>query len=785
MLPALLLLLWASANAFAAEMPLDSGWLFLKADADHAEQVPFSDSDWRTLTLPHDWSIEGPFSETNLTGGAGGFVPAGVGWYRKHFSLPPDLPTQSISVEFDGVMANSDVWINGFHLGHRPNGYVGLHYPLTGHLNFPGDNVIAVRVDNSVEPASRFYAGAGIYGHVRLIATGPIHFEPNGIFITTPQISTRSATVNLEFAVTNESSEKSKVTLKTRIYSPDGKIAGTAKNSLATAPDASGKISSAIKVSKPRLWNLDAPNLYVAVSQIISDGKILDQRTNTFGIRQFKFDAATGFWLNGTHFKIKGVALHEDGGAFGLAVPASVWRSRLASLKTLGVNAIRTAHNPTSPVFLDLCDQMGFLVMDEFFDCWTTGKESLDRQRLADYHLYFNEWSQVDERDTIRRDRNHPAIILYSVGNEIHDTPNAAHAKSILAGLVAVAHAADPTRPVTMALFRPNVSHDYDDGLADMLDVVGQNYRENEILAAHTQKPARKIIGTENRHDRATWLALRDNPPYAGQFLWTGVDYLGESRRWPMVSHGSGLLDRTGTPRPVAFERQSWWDDRPMVFMTRRLAPTDAMPVDPGYAADERYSQVLFADWTPRNTQPHSENVEVYSNCKQVELFLNGQSLGNKELNADASPRNWTVPFAPGELKAIARDGAGNAVATNELRTAGPPAKIILTSERCSVSNDWNEVCEVTATITDTNEVTVPSANEPVSFSVSGPGEIAAVDNADNMSHESFQVSERAAFHGHCVAFVRATADSGQIQVSASAPGLAEDKIVIEAGSPP
>ncbi len=778
LLPAMVSL-WMSF-AGAAEIPFDSHWLFLKNDTTNAEQVKFDDSSWRKLDLPHDWAIEGPFSETNLTGGAGGFVPSGIGWYRKHFSLPKNLSGQVISVEFDGVMANSDVWINGFHLGHRPNGYVGLSYPLTEHLNAHGDNVIAVRTDNSVQPASRFYAGAGIYGHVRLIATGPVHFEHDGIFISTPEISSNSAMVKVEAAVTNELSESRDITLQINVFSPHGQKAGEATLTDSIPPHTSKKLSSQIEISNPMSWDLDSPNLYRAVSEIVSSGKTLDGRTNAFGIRDARFEPETGFWLNGKNFKIKGVCVHEDGGAFGAAVPAAVWRSRLATLKSLGVNAIRTAHNPPAPEFLDLCDQMGFLVMDEFFDCWTTGKESLDRHTLADYHLYFNEWSLTDERDTIRRDRNHPSIILYSVGNEIHDTPHAEHAKQILSGLVAVAHEADPTRAVTMALFRPNVSHDYDDGLADMLDVVGQNYRENEILAAHTQKPSRKIVGTENRHDRATWVALRDNAPYAGQFIWTGVDYLGESRRWPMVAHGSGLLDRTGAPRPVAYERQSWWSEQPMAHMARRVAPTDAMPTDPGYASDERYSQVLFADWTPANTNAHNENVEVYSNCKQVELFLNGKSLGQKEINADASPRNWSVPFEPGEIKAIGYNDAGVSIVTNELQTAGKPAKIILTADSKKVSSDWNDVCEITATVTDANGIVVPSAKVPVSFAISGAGKIVAVDNGDNSSHESFQADSRMTFHGRCVVFVRATKKSGRMEVKVSATGLADSKMQIQ-----
>jgi beta-galactosidase len=542
-------------------------------------------------------------------------------------------------------------------------------------------------------------------------------------------------------------------------------------------------LTQQIIFQKPELWDLDDPKLYHAVSEIISDqavtaGILLDDTTSTFGIRDAHFDAATGFWLNGRNFKIKGVCLHADGGTFGMAVPLAVWEQRLKALKLLGVNAIRTAHNPPAPEFLDLCDRMGLLVMDEFFDCWTVGKNPFD------YHLDFDDWSQTDERDTILRDRNHPSIILYSVGNEIHDTPQAEKAKRILAGLVAVAHEADPTRPVTQALFRPNVSHDYDDGLADMLDVIGQNYRENEILAAHDQKPARKIIGTENTHVRQQWVAMRDHAPYAGQFIWTGVDYLGESRRWPRVVHSSGLLDNTGKPRAVAFERQSWWTDTPMVFAARRTGRTDAMPTDPGYAADERYAQVLFADWTPTNSAPHEENVEVYSNCKEVELFLNGKSLGTKTINADASPRNWHVPFAPGTLKAVARNEKGRIVATHELRTAGSPKKIILSTETKILAPGWDNVSLVRATIVDANGVEVSRADDLVSFKVSGPGIIAAVDSADNSSHESFQASQRQACHGECVAFVKATGSRGRIVLTATAPGLADGSIAIKAAKP-
>ena len=769
----------------------DAGWRFLKADDAGAEQNNFNDAAWQKLDVPHDWSIEGPFAATNKTGGAGAFLPSGVGWYRKHFSLPKTDAAKCVFVQFDGVMQNSDVWINGFHLGHRPNGYVSFSHELTGHLNFGGDNVLAVRCDTSAQPASRWYAGAGIYRHVRLVATDAVHLAKNGVFVSTPKVSAPEATVRIETSVINESAAPREITVQTKLVSPDGKTVASVETAItATRTPASGPARSnqnlrragsetgapndgrfiqQIIFPKPQLWNLDDPKLYSMVSEVRAGEKVLDAVTNSFGIRDAHFAADTGFWLNGKNFKLNGVCLHADGGAFGAAVPLEIWEARLKALKTLGVNAIRTAHNPPAPEFLDLCDRLGLLVMDEFFDCWTMAKTPFD------YHLYFDEWSKTDERDTILRDRNHPSVILYSVGNEIHDTPHAEKAKRSLRGLVDVAHAADPTRPVTQALFRPNVSHDYDDGLADLLDVVGQNYREQEILAAHAQKPSRKILGTENTHDRNQWLAVRDHAPYAGQFLWTGIDYFGEARKWPTVGHGSGLLDRTGNIRPLARERQSWWSATPMIAVNRRVSSGDLMPTDPGYGGEERHTQVVFADWTPRNLEPHNETVEVYANGKEVELFLNDQSLGQKKINADASPRNWQVPFAPGVLKAVATDETGKVVATDELRTAGRPAKIVLATETKTLSPDFDDVAIVRAKITDADGIEIPRARDFISFQVSGPGVIVAVDNGDNASHELFHTNSRQAYQGEGVAFVKATGAPGKITVIASATGLEKD----------
>jgi beta-galactosidase len=763
----------------AATTPFDTAWRFLKADAPGAEAPAFDDASWRSLNLPHDWSIEGPFDQKNPTGGAGAFLPGGVGWYRKHFTLADGDSRRRVFLEFDGVMANSDVWINGFHLGQRPYGYVSFRYELTGHVGFgaKSPNVVAVRADNSGQPASRWYSGAGIYRHVRLIVTDPVHLDQWATFVTTPKVAAGGATVRVETTVVNQSEATRSVSLEITLLGPDGKTVKTAETpAQSVAAGASAPFTLELAVSSPDLWDLGHPALYRALARVRAGKTTLDDATVPFGIREFHFDAATGFWLNGKNFKIKGAALHHDGGAVGAAVPVGVWEHRLEALRALGVNAIRTAHNPVAPEFLDLCDRMGFLVMDEMFDCWTVAKNPFD------YHLYFREWSKTDTRDTVRRDRNHPSIVLYSAGNEIHDTPKADLAKEILGGLVEVFHQADPTRPVTQALFRPNVSHDYDDGLADMLDVVGQNYRENEILAAHAAKPSRKIIGTENQHGAEVWRALRDNPAYSGQFLWSGVDYLGESRRWPVMSEPSGLLDRTGAVKPMGYQRQSWWSEKPMVYLVRRVAAQQAGPVDPGYeAAARRLLRTLADDWTPADAAAHEENVEVYSNCEEVELFLNGKSLGSKPLRADATPRNWRVAYEPGTLRAVGRN-QGKDVATYEMHTAGKAARIALAADRKKLGAGWDDVAYVTATVVDDKGITVPEAVAKVAFEIAGPGLLVAVDNADFASVEPFQASERTVFDGQCIAILKASAPGGRITLRASAAGLAAGSIDIDTG---
>ncbi len=799
--------------------PFDSGWKFLQADAQGAEAVGFADGGWKTVDVPHDWAIAGPFLETNPSGGAGGFAAAGVGWYRKHFVLPKEEADKRVYLEFDGVMANCDVWVNGELLGHRANGYVSFGYELTGKVKFGEDNVIGVRVDDSKQPSSRWYEGAGIYRHVRLVVTGKVHMVPWGMVVTTPSVTKDSATVHVRSTVVNETDAAQSVGMVAGFRGPDGRYlesrSAPQSKTVTIAPHGEAELDLEWTIEKPDLWDTGHGAMYSVDARIMVGHKALDEKSVSFGIREFHFDPNTGFWLNGKSVKILGVALHGDVGALGVAAPLGAWEHRLAAMKAMGANAIRTAHNPPAPEFLDLCDRMGFLVMDEMFDQWTVAKNPYD------YHLYFMGHYLDDVRDTVMRDRNHPSVILWSAGNEIHDTPKAELAKSILGPMVEQFHKYDPTRPVTQALFRPNVSHDYDDGLADMLDVVGQNYRPAEILAAHAQKPSRKIIGTENTHGLDQWLPVRDHAEYSGEFLWAGVDYLGEARSWPFIGSGGGMDDRTDAMKPDALERESWWSTTPVVHMVRRVAAEKKASTDPGYEAGSPQAVALgvglrgcqgdagdggcgggitptitpggarrdhgapavtaeefgrataFADWTPRSLAAHEETVEVYSNCASVELWLNGTSLGAKARNADDTARKWMVAFAPGTLKAMCADGK----TSETLRTAGPAAKVTLTVERGKLGSSFDDVGYVRARVVDKDGTVVPDAATMLHFSASGNGVIVATDNGDNAYHSLFQSPDRMTLRGSAIAIVRGT---GDVTVRVKADGLMGDEVLLK-----
>ncbi len=714
--------------------------------------------------MPHDWSIEYPFNRANTSGRGGGYVETGIGWYRKSFVLNTTESNQQFFIEFDGVMMNSDVWINGYHLGKRPYGYISFQYELTKHLNFGKDkiNVLAVRADNSLQPASRWYTGSGIYRHVKLISTGTTHIDKWGVFVTTPKISTDKATVHAQIQVLNQSAASNNIVIETSIIAPNGSVVSNNQSKLSIAAAQQKIVDQDLTVTQPQLWSLEKTNQYTAIVTVKANNKIIDTYKTIFGIRTIQFDAEKGFLLNGNAVKIKGVCLHHDGGAFGSAVPLGVWEKRILALKELGVNGIRTSHNPVAPEFLSLCDQLGMLVMNETFDTWNARKSSADNG----YNLYFTDWWERDTRDQVLRDRNHPSVVIYSIGNEIHDNLNDSTGFRKYKMQQDLVHSLDSTRPVTMALFRPGISRVYENGFAETMDIVGQNYRENELVALHEKKPNLKQIGTENRTEQAAWIPFRDKPYIAGQFLWTGIDYIGESD-WPAVVHGSGLLDRTGFVRHLGYQRKSWWSNEPMVYTMRKEGNAGAGE--------------WINDWSPTDVDTYDEaKVQVFSNCDEVELFLNDVSQGVKPRPADnASPRGWSFTFHTGVLKTVGKNN-GKIVATQVLKTAGAPAKIILSTEKKTVGNTWDDVCYITATIVDENNVECLNADNQIEFSVTGAGVLAGADNGDLTATESFLSNKRFSYKGRCIAIVKANAATGKINIVASTSNLKSANLVIE-----
>lgn len=775
-------LVWALAQAapLAAQpggaRSFDSDWRFARGDVAGAEAPAFADAAWSSVDLPHDWAIAGPFDEHAAATGSGAFLPTGIAWYRKHFTMPADAAGKRVFVEFDGVMERSGVWINGHHVGHRPNGYAGFRYEITPHLR-AGDNVLAVRADTASQPASRWYAGGGIYRHVRLIVTGDVHADSWGTQVRVGAIDAAGAGLSIGSAVVNQSASPVAARLEAVIRTPDGRELPLLSGATVTLPAGrTTQLTLTGRLANPRRWDIADPALHSALVRIrAASGALLYEERVPFGVRDARFVPATGFWLNGRNIKLKGVAIHADGGPFGMAVPLAVYERRLRGLQALGVNAIRTAHHPFSPEFLDLCDRLGLIVMDEAFDMWTVAKNP------QDYHLFFTDWSSIDARDFVRRDRNHPSVVIWSIGNEIHDTPYPLVAQSIIARLTAIFHAEDPTRPVTMALFRPNTTHDYENGTADLLDVVGQNYRETELARAHADKPSRAIIGTENSKNRGSWLVVRDDPAYAGMFLWTGADYLGEADRigWPAISNPSGLVDRVDGVKPIGWERASWWSTTPVVRIARRVTPVvdvSEMPTMVGIAVPQPKGPGALADWSPANRAAHDETVEVYANTDTVELTLNGRSLGRKPRNADDSAIVWTVPFAAGELRASGYRGQRK-VADDVLRTAGPATAVRLVPEATRVGSGFDDVVAVRVEVVDARGVLVPDAATRVTLGIDGPGELAAFDNGSITDHTPFTATARQAAGGRAVAFVRGKG-SGRFTVTARADGLAGATIV-------
>jgi len=761
----------------------DTDWRFHLGDDPAARQPAFDDTGWRVLNLPHDWSIEGPLAAPPAGEKNGGFFAHGIGWYRKTFTLPAGAGKQVV-VEFDGVYMNSEVWINGQFLGRRPYGFVGFRYDLTEFLKTDGSaNVLAVRVDDSLEPSVRWYAGAGIYRHVRLITTGYMHFRlDGGISIITPEINADQAIVQANVIVdahffTEEERQawvkdswhvkpvKRDVVLRGSVLAPDGTVVASTESRLTLESMRAGqRATQYVTVPKPRPWSEHTPVIYQLRSTLVLDGRVLDETTTPFGIRRLEFDPTRGLLVNGQPTKLKGVCLHQDAGSFGNAVPLAVWAVRLAALKEAGCNAIRTSHHPFAPEFYDLCDRLGFYVFDEAFDEWTRDwtynpTEDTRGKSQYGYHLYFNQWHDADLRAMLRRDRNHPSVVLYSIGNEIPDQFNDDGWK-LAKELVATCHEEDPTRPVTTACDQSFVSSR--NGFMDALDIHGYNYidrlyQERTYAPDHERFPHRLFVGTETSHQVHNWLGVRDNAYVIGDFIWTGFDYLGESHAFPRRGSSSGVLDLAGGRKPGFYQRAAYWREDPVLQLS---VLTGEKPERAGRTAPA----LLKWNWSAGA----QVTVRAATNCDEVELFLNGLSLGRHAVSRDVYASDWTVAYAPGVLSAVGYR-AGQKVAANELRTTGPVARLNITELPVPIPSDL-ALYEIT--VVDAAGLTVTDATPAMTVQVEGAGRLIGLDTGDLDYGGLFKVSMRNAYLGRLLATVQRGSPLGEVRISAATPGL-------------
>ena len=770
----------------------NSGWKFHLGDVSNASDISYNDSAWRDLNLPHDWSIEGKFSDTNRATPGGGALPGGIGWYRKTFLIHNGDKDKLVYIEFDGIYMNSEVWINGHYLGKRPNGYISFRYNLTPYLNFgASENTVAVKVDNSQQPNSRWYSGSGIYRNVHLIVTDKTAVDQWGTYVTTSDISQNSAKVSVVTRIKNSSENEKEITLKTIIYNSTGNKNGTSIHKTSLKADSACEIKQDITVKDPTLWSVENPELYTVVSLVKSNGKWVDNLSTPFGIRYFGFDKDKGFSLNGKPMKILGVCDHHDLGCLGSAINTRALQRQLEILKGMGCNGIRTSHNPPAPELLDLCDRMGFIVMDEAFDMWKKGKNPYD------YSIYWDKWHEQDLRDQVLRDRNHPSVFIWSIGNEIleqWDSTGITMARE----LTDIVKSLDTTRPVTSNCNDPRPGNFII--MSGALDLIGFSYHQQDFPNFPATFPGQKFIGSETTSALATrgsydmpsdsirrwpkrwdlpleggnpdntcssydncsapwgstheetWSIIKKYDFLSGMYVWTGFDYLGEPTPygWPSRSSYFGIVDLAGFPKDCYYLYKSEWTKEPVLH--------------------------IFPHWNWKDGQ--LIDVWAYTNCDEVELFMNGVSQGVKKKGPDDLHLMWRLTYKPGSIKAIGRTN-GKDILTEEIKTAGDPYQIRLTADRSTIDADGNDLSFVTVDILDRDGNMAPKADNLVNFELSGEATIAGVDNGSQTSHEPFQASYRKAFNGKCLVVVRSGLKPGEIVLKAASEGLQNTEITL------
>jgi beta-galactosidase len=781
-------------------------WRFHRGDAAGAEAATFDDSGWRTLDVPHDWSIEdlpahpdegrgaiwsegtnplrtGPFDIDASEGQiATGWTVGGLGWYRKTFDKPQVPPGGKAELRFEGVYMNSDVWLNGVHLGNHPYGYTEFSYDITPHLK-DGQNTVAVRINNAGRN-SRWYSGSGIFRKVWLSVGNDLRIPAHGVSVTTPEVSKDAALVNIEVTVESGAANARRATVRARLLDAARTVAAEGQSALTISAGDRAVATCALRLKTPRLWSPADPHLYRAEVMIEADRKVIDTTYLQIGARKIEIDATQGLRINGESIKLKGGCVHHDNGPLGSACIPRAEERRVEILKANGYNAIRTSHNPPSRDFLDACDRLGMLVIDEAFDCWEEGSKNPD-----DYHVYFKDWWQRDLESMILRDRNHPCVILWSIGNEIKERAEP-HGVEIGKALQAHAHKLDPTRKMTAAICHPweNPKLTWQDmqPAFTYLDVGGYNYQWSEYEKDHATYPDRIIAGTESFPNQAyqNWHAVESDSWVLGDFVWTAIDYIGESGighasirngpggdvfspPYPWFNSYCGDIDLIGNKKPQSYFRDVVWRQSKVEMAVQRPVP-------------ERYTEHIsmwgwsdeLHSWTWPGFEGTPMKVRVYTRGDQVKLLLNGKEVGSKEVaEKDALRAEFIVSYSPGELKAVAYQNAQE-IGTIAFATTAKPHKLTLTPDRSKINASRDDLGYVMVQVVDEQGRPLPDAVVPVSFAVTGAGEIAAVGNANPKDVASFRQPQRDTFHGTCLVIVRPTGKPGAIEVRAEAPRL-------------
>ena len=791
---------------------INKNWKFILNDVENGEQVAIDDSRWQTVDLPHDWSVKGQLSPTLAS--ATGYLPGGIGWYRKHMTVPADKQGEKVYLYFEGVYNRSEVFVNGQSLGKRPNGYISFMYDATPFIKFGEENVIAVRVDHSQSADSRWYTGSGIYRDVRVVYANPVHIAQWGVYAYPEQMK-KGYQLQVEVNVENGSSKSSSLTVKNELFDANNKLVAKSSNKLSVASSQAGKIQTALKVTSPKLWSLDSPNLYTLKTSVYSGKKLIDQNNVTTGFREFTFDPNTGFALNGESMKVKGVCIHHDGGVLGSAVPREVWKRRLLTLKEIGVNAIRTSHNPQASDLYDLCDELGLLVLDEAFDEWEFPKRkwlqgwNVGTPGFEGTYDFFDEWGERDLADQVKRDRNHLSIFAWSIGNEV-DYPNDPYSHPVLAGgaetgftqpifggykkdapdamrlgviaerLVKVVKQYDQSRPTTAGL--AGVAMSNQTGYPFSLDITGYNYTESLYDHDHAKYPKRVLFGSENRHDFAAWKAVTSRDFVFGQFLWTGIDYLGESGRWPSRGFYSGLLDFGGFIKPRGFYRQSLWADQPMAYLGTYPTPGSGSKsqmkdvwsqLDAENASGNYEEKVPSMDAWPIWNYLEGELIRVvgYTNAAQAELQLNGKVVGEKKpYNDETGIIYWDIPYQDGKLEVIGLDADGNRVSSSVLQSSGSPYAIQVIESEEIVDKDG--VAQIAIQVVDENGVPVMLSDEEITCQILGDAKLLGLEASNNEDMGDYTDNKQRVFHGRLIAYIRAGDTAGDVKVKFSANWL-------------